>query len=60
MIVFLFQDISEDFASDALVAGEEGEGPAISRESVQAELHQLGIKSTNDSTSEQGKVTVVN
>jgi len=46
--------MSEDFASDALVTGEEGGGPAISRESVQAELDQLGIKSKTD-VPEQGK-----
>ena len=42
------KDMSEDFASDALVTGEEGNRHAISRESVQAELDQLGIKSKKD------------
>ena len=42
------KDMSEDFASDALVTGEEGNRHAISWESVQAELDQLGIKSKKD------------
>ena len=46
--------MSEDFASDALVTAEEGEGQAISRESVKAELGQLGIEAVKGSATGQG------